>query len=73
MYKRLIEKQAPDLDNPVSGRQQYLFSSEAWLYRPASGFLCANEHNFYHDTFLYKEVVSLSCAEGRPYWHLLLL
>lgn len=56
MYKRLIEKQRSDLDI------LYLAdSSTRFPLKPGSidlhlDFFAANEHNFYHDTFLFKEL-----------------
>ena len=57
MYKRLIEKQTPDLEI------LYLAdSSTCFPLKPGSidihlDFFAVNEHNFYHDTFLYKELI----------------
>ncbi len=56
MYKRLIEKQAPDLEI------LYLAdSSTCFPLKPGSidlhlDFFAANEHNFYHNTFLFEEL-----------------
>lgn len=56
MYKHLIEKQRPDLDI------LYLAdSSTAFPLKPDTidihlDFFAANEHNFYHNTFLYEKL-----------------
>ena len=56
MYKRLIEKQAPDLDILYLADSSTCFPLKPGCIDLHLDFFAANEHNFYHDTFLYKEL-----------------
>lgn len=56
MYKHLIEKQRPDLDILYLADSSTAFPLKPGCIDIHLDFFAANEHNFYHDTFLYKEI-----------------
>ena len=56
MYKHLIEKQRPDLDILYLADSSTRFPLKQNCIDLHLDFFAANEHNFYHDTFLYKEL-----------------
>lgn len=56
MYKHLIEKQRPDLDILYLADSSTRFPLKQHCIDIHLDFFAANEHNFYHDTFLYNEI-----------------
>lgn len=57
MYKHLIEKQRPDLDILYLADSSTVFPLKSECIDIHLDFFAVNEHNFYHDTFLYQEIL----------------
>lgn len=57
MYKHLIEKQRPDLDILYLADSSTRFPLKSECIDVHLDFFAANEHNFYHDTFLYERLL----------------
>ena len=57
MYKHLIEKQKPELDILYIADSSTNFPLRAHCIDLHLDFFAANEHNFYHNTFLYERIV----------------
>lgn len=57
MYKHLIEKQRPDLDILYLADSSTVFPLKSECIDIHLDFFAVNEHNFYHDTFLYREIL----------------
>ncbi len=56
MYKHLIEKQKPELDILYIADSSTNFPLKEQVIDVHLDFFAVNEHNFYHDTFLYREI-----------------
>ncbi len=56
MYKHLIEKQKPQLDILYIADASTHFPLKEHVIDLHLDFFAVNEHNFYHDTFLYREI-----------------
>lgn len=57
MYKHLIEKQRPDLDILYLADSSTSFPLKQECIDLHLDFFAVNEHNFYHSTFLYQELL----------------
>jgi len=56
MYKHLIERQKPELDILYLADSSTRFPLKENCIDVHLDFFAANEHNFYHDTFLYERI-----------------